>query len=361
MSKSEFDQVIHEKFINIQNLMYLLGEQNFRNGFPYYNQNYRKRRLLFNPIIKNSLYVLYLTIDFISYYITEDYYAVLIGDWYHNYPFKFQMSLAMIIAIVMNVSLDSVNHFSIKDNKTMKLFISNEYNERIPTANKMKHIFRSIERLYIYSVYFNAFSMGCVFLLRYYSLGQLMTYGLFWAFIFAQFAIFLATHFFWNVLFFISFCLYSKQLLKCENNRLQSYMDSGLNNSWRVFPMALRRFDAIHYIISKFNEIWSQFLLISIFGGGAVKGVFTFQAFSSKIPNIYLRFCYLFFVAILVLFVTPIVIFCSSVESEAKRSHKLLTKLNARRDLKISLRIRIKVCIELNSNYLLINCFLSNS
>ena len=96
MSNSESNQDIYEKFGNIQNMMYLLGEQNFRNGFPYYNQNYRKRRLLFNPIIKNSFYVLFLTKDFISYYITEDYYAVLIGDWFYNYSFKVQMSLAFI-------------------------------------------------------------------------------------------------------------------------------------------------------------------------------------------------------------------------------------------------------------------------
>ena len=86
-------------------------------------------------------------------------------------------------------------------------------------------------------------------------------------------------------------------------------------------------------------------------------GSVVFMAISPKLPNIYIRLCFFFFVGVLAIFVIPIVYISSSVESEAKRSHKLLTKLNARRDLNISLRIRIKVCIELISNYLLIICF----
>ena len=222
--------------------MYLLREQNFRNGFPYYNQNYRKWRLLFNPIIRNLFFVFILTKDFISYYITEDTYTV-----------------------------------------------------------------------------------------------------------------YTTIHFSWNLLYFVTICYYSKQLLKVENNRLQSIIDSKSSISLRVVPIVLRDFDAINRKIFEFNEIWFKFLLIAVSGIGAEIGVFALQGFSPKIPNIYIRFGFIFFVVIsvsCVSCVTTIVIICTSVKSEAKRSHKLLTKLNARRDLKISLRIRIKVCIELNSNYL---------
>src|ERR1700761_6641385 len=100
-----------KKFGDIKNLMYLLGEQNFRNGFPYYNQNYRKRRLLFNIIIRNSFNVFVLTKEFISYYITDDYLSVLIGDWFHQFIFKFQMTLSMAIVVLINILCDINNEF----------------------------------------------------------------------------------------------------------------------------------------------------------------------------------------------------------------------------------------------------------
>ena len=164
MNLFKSDRVIYEKFGNIHNMMYLLGEKNFRNGFPYCNQNYRKRSLLFNPIIKNLFYVFVLTKDFISDYKTDQNYAVFMGDWFHDtsfkfhqFIFKFQMTLSLIIPVYMNVSVDIINYFFIKDNECLKSFINNEYNERIPTAIKMKHIFRSIERLFTYSLYLFGF------------------------------------------------------------------------------------------------------------------------------------------------------------------------------------------------------------
>ena len=32
----------------IENVIYLIAERNYRNGFPYYNENFRKRQKLFN-------------------------------------------------------------------------------------------------------------------------------------------------------------------------------------------------------------------------------------------------------------------------------------------------------------------------
>ena len=77
------------------------------------------------------------------------------------------------------------------------------------------------------------------------------TNGLFWSFIISQLSVYVITHFFWNLLFFVSFCYYSKQLLKVKNNRLQSYMDLGLNNhSIKVFK-SLRAFDSIYTLFSR--------------------------------------------------------------------------------------------------------------
>ena len=147
---------------NLENWMYLFGENNFRNGFPYYNQNYRKQRLIFNPIIRNLFFVFILTKDLISYYKTDENYAILMGDWFQNTTFKVQLTFTITIAVLISVLVDITNDLFIKNNKTLKSMISKESNERIPTANKIKRIFRTFERLFISSLYlyFNGFCMS---------------------------------------------------------------------------------------------------------------------------------------------------------------------------------------------------------
>jgi hypothetical protein len=61
----------------IENLIFLIGEKNYRNGFPYFNQNFKKRRKLFNPLIANTFITLIIFRDIISYFITNDFYSIL--------------------------------------------------------------------------------------------------------------------------------------------------------------------------------------------------------------------------------------------------------------------------------------------
>ena len=81
----------------LDNLFYLLGEKNYRNGFPYFNPNYRKRRKLFNPLISNTFMALIIIRDFISYFITEDFYSILIGDYLFKFDYKLQFNIYFMV------------------------------------------------------------------------------------------------------------------------------------------------------------------------------------------------------------------------------------------------------------------------
>ena len=103
--------VIAWKDVNdLDNLFYMLGEKNYRNGFPYFNPNYRKRRKLFNPLISNTFMALIIIRDFISYFITEDFYSILIGDYLFKFKYKIQINLTLFIPYFMVVFIQIVNH-----------------------------------------------------------------------------------------------------------------------------------------------------------------------------------------------------------------------------------------------------------
>src|SRR5689334_24510503 len=89
------------KFELLDNLVFLLGEKNYRIGFPYYNPNYAKRRKLFNPLFANTFIVFILIRDLISFFVTEDYYSLLIGDFVFKFNFKLQWNLFATFCSIM--------------------------------------------------------------------------------------------------------------------------------------------------------------------------------------------------------------------------------------------------------------------
>ena len=89
--------VKEKKLEQIEHLLYLLGEANYRNGFPYFNESYRKRKSHFNPKIINILLTIYLIKSIIALFISDDFYSVLIGDFSYKLSIKTQWNLIFIV------------------------------------------------------------------------------------------------------------------------------------------------------------------------------------------------------------------------------------------------------------------------
>ena len=76
----------------IEHLLYLVGEINYRNGFPHINEGYGKRKTLFKPLFFHTFITILVIKTIISLFITEDIYSVLIGDVSYKLPIRFHVT-----------------------------------------------------------------------------------------------------------------------------------------------------------------------------------------------------------------------------------------------------------------------------
>src|SRR5690348_12542140 len=92
---------LENKLDNVRTWINLVGEKNYRIGFPYYNQKFRKRPKLFNQINTTILLLTIFIRDFVSFFITDRYYTTILGNFLHGYKYEIHFKLGDAIAIIM--------------------------------------------------------------------------------------------------------------------------------------------------------------------------------------------------------------------------------------------------------------------
>ena len=327
----------------LENLVFLLGEKNYRNGFPYYNPNYQKRRKLFNPKFANTFIALMIFRDIISYSMTEDYYSLLIGDFVYKFDFKLQLNLIVSDMCLMLLLIELLNNLIIKKKRQIDLITESKFNSKESSAKKLIFYINAAEKVFTLSLFILCFSVSFVFLSIYCELISLLTIGIFWSIVFGLLGLIVGEMYVWNLIYFIFFCYYSKFMLKSENNRLKLKMrsDKVLNNF--DIMITLRNFDLIYGKVMTFNEIWSPFLFINWIGWVFMMGLMSITVFFSGIDNIFIEIIFIIGLLIVIAFITPIVVFCSAVNLEANKSYKLSNQMSCYRNIKISFLTRYKV------------------
>ncbi len=118
------------KLSEIENLLYLLAEKNYRNGFPYFNKHFCKRIKLYKPLFFNILLALYAFREFISIFITNDFHSLIIGDFVHRYGFSMIWKLLVINCHYVLAFTQLADYFVVKDNKIFAKFVQNSFNEK---------------------------------------------------------------------------------------------------------------------------------------------------------------------------------------------------------------------------------------
>src|ERR1700761_9201393 len=180
---SQMNSRVSEKLEILENLIFLLGEQNYRNGFPYYNTNYKKRRKLFNPLFANTFIILILIRDFISFFITEDYYSLLIGDYVFKFDFKLLWNL-MVSEFCLMVFIIQIDSYLInKNNKTFTKIMAKNLNSKDSRVKKIKLYINLIDKPFNYFIFTIAFIFSFGFLSLNSSTIYLFTIGIFWSII----------------------------------------------------------------------------------------------------------------------------------------------------------------------------------
>src|SRR5882724_7355448 len=82
----------------IDNMIYLIGEMVYRRGGHKFNDNYRKRSLLFNPFVINIVFIVIIIREIISLFIINEYLSQIIGDYGYKLQFKIQLKISQILS-----------------------------------------------------------------------------------------------------------------------------------------------------------------------------------------------------------------------------------------------------------------------
>ena len=279
--------------------------------------------------------------DFVSLFITDDFYSILIGDYVFKFEFKHQLKVTVFINCCIVVFIRIVSHFKVKNDEMFGQIQKMKFNES--NAEKMKYWFKIAEKSISYSLLFSGFivsfgllSMSCSYI-------QLFTFGLFWSISFALFGFVVTNQYLWNIVYLSVSCYYSFHLLKGMNRKIERVLKQNkVIPSLQAIPI-LKSIDSTHRQIRNFNEFWSLVVLINWNGLVLMAAIHFITAFFGEIDNILVKSIFIFSFLILSTLVLMIVIFGSSVVVEAKKTYKLLTKLNASKRLRIFLRLKIKV------------------
>ena len=347
------------KLAHIEYLIYLMAERNYRNGLPYFNVNYRKRRTLFKPLIANIFIGFNFLKAILSLFITEEFYSIIIGDFVYSLDFKAQFHLAIINLLFMYISVKFMNYVT-KNNPHFWRTHSTGSNINEKSFQRIKHYFKIIESVLTFgfpTVYFIPCSLFAY--LCYPSISLWLTIGLTWCIIFGITNGVLNEIYYWKFWYFLSFCYYSKHLLRKMNKTLKEMIEirKKFNKNKEVMSI-LGSIDNIYRKLFSFNEFWSIFCFIHWLGVAVLMGNLLYQTLFGKL-NIYIKIIFIV-IAIGVIFfgyMVLIIIFCSSVVLEAKNTYKLLNRLNVKKEVLISTKTRIKVILVI-IEFLIISEFL---
>src|SRR5882724_1597811 len=108
------------KVVFIDELIYLIGEMVYRRGGHKFNDNYRKRSLLFNPFVINIVMIVIIIREIISLFITNEYLSQIIGDYSYKLKFKYQFKVLVFTYYLIIIITEINNYYNFKNNKIHK-------------------------------------------------------------------------------------------------------------------------------------------------------------------------------------------------------------------------------------------------
>src|SRR5882724_6201046 len=149
----------------IENMIYLIGEMVYRRGGHKFNDNYRKRSLLFNPFVINIIFIVIIIREIISLFITNEYLSQIIGDFTYNLKFKNNLLICIIMTYLLLIIIEINNYYNFKNNKIHKT-LETEGKQNLMN-NKYKKYMKIIDKFI--QIYYLFLPFIISFALSYYS------------------------------------------------------------------------------------------------------------------------------------------------------------------------------------------------
>jgi hypothetical protein len=169
---------------------------------------------------------------------------------------------------------------------------------------------------------------------------------IFWSLLFIVYGYFCANINLSQMTYFYIICLYLKLKLRNVNNNIRKFFEKNYKMTNRRMKNILISLDSIISEINTYNnDLWSKHLMIVLI---SVILALDFALFEVIFGKMSLFFKMLLFYGSCILFLLLIILIniASSVSFEANKSYNLLNKLFITNNKQVSIRMRIKVCIQ---------------
>ena len=331
--------------------MFLVGEANYRYGFPYFNDKYRKRRKIFNPLFVNTFLLVYVIKSIISVFINDDTYSVLLGDFSYKIEITKQFNILIFIASLYTICLINANKWILKSRPKSGLSLLVGSDKHQAKYYKFNNIVELVQKLISYSIFTFVFLIGLSLSYLSFTFTQFLLIGIVWSISFGLFGMLCGKIVLGNIIYLILFCYYSISSLKIINISLTTLVENDkkiIKNS--DIMKILQNIDTIYGNINTFNMLWSIPLFMTMVTLASMTAIGNYAFFMVSFNGVYAQLARISLQFILIVFMVlgiifPIIIFCSSVVLEAKNTYKLLNRLYIKNRVLISLRFRIKVII----------------
>ena len=335
-----------DKNIIIQELMFLLAERNYRNGFSYRNDRFRPRSFFYDSQLANAVIIMQIIRDLISWYSNNEVVSNILGDMVYNFQFRVQW-IFMIQGVFWGVLLVQLNDlFCNKNNKVHQKLLSRlMYTSEL--NRNMKNLVKCVEQVLKYFIGSVAFLLSFFMLSRYMTMLNLFTLGLFWSIYFLVCCVAIIEIYAWNLFYFILYCNHAKFLLRDSNIKITKFMSQNRNraNFNSILQLLLVNIDIVNDKIVTFNNMWTKFIFLNWTILAYIISIMSVPVIFSEVNSKVIKSILYFSMFLISFYISLIAIFCSKVHTESKITYILLTRLSANKTVKTSFANKLDVLI----------------
>jgi hypothetical protein len=175
---------------------------------------------------------------------------------------------------------------------------------------------------------------------------QLFFIEIVWALLYTVFVYFSFGINLYQMTYFYIICLYLKLKLRNANNSIRKSFETKFKMTYNKMNNILKTLNSTISEINTYNnDLWSMYLMIVLMLVITALDSILFQSIFGKM-SLFFKIILIYGSSILFLLLIMFINTASSVSFEANKSYKLLNKLFITNRKQISIRMRVKVCIQ---------------
>ena len=328
----------------IEQLMFLLAEKNYRNGFSYRNDRFRPRGFFYGSQLANAFIIIQIIRDLISWYCDNEVVSTILGDMVYKFQFRIQWIL-MTQGVFWGVLFLQFNDLLCNKNNQAH----QKYLARLTFTSELdsniKILVKFVELVIRYSLGSVCFLFSFFMLARYLTMFNLLTIGLIWSIYFLLCGVAITEIYAWNLFYFISYCYHAKFLLRDSIIQVTKFVSQHHTrvNFNRILQLLLVNIDIVNNKIVTYNNMWTKFIFLNWTILAYIISIMSVPVLFSEVNNALIELILYFAMSLIGFYISLIAIFCSKVHTESRITYILLTRLSANKTKETSIANKLDV------------------